>query len=177
MSTFTAGIADMTRVAGHAGLGPARGVSALSTSTIQKRSIACKPEHVNQIISHSPEAIHHRNGACQLAMLPAMFLVERIGRRPLLLVGSVGMALSMAVLAISPSIASRTDTTAAGIVAATCADWILKLVGRHGQPRRFLEHWPVHLHCLCRAQRRHWARGVAGHVAGRAGRARGRRRQ
>lgn len=52
-------------------------------------------------------------------MFPAIFLVERIGRRPLLLIGSVGMALSMAVLAISTSIAGRTDNPAAGIVAAT----------------------------------------------------------
>ncbi|CAK7236844.1 hypothetical protein SEUCBS140593_009756 [Sporothrix eucalyptigena] len=55
-----------------------------------------------------------------IAMFPAIFLVERIGRRPLLLVGSVGMALTMAVLAISTSIASNSvnGNTAAGIVAA-----------------------------------------------------------
>lgn len=39
-----------------------------------------------------------------LATIPAIFLVERLGRRPLLLTGSVGMALSMTVLAISTSI-------------------------------------------------------------------------
>ncbi|CAK7224177.1 hypothetical protein SBRCBS47491_005460 [Sporothrix bragantina] len=53
-----------------------------------------------------------------IAMFPAIFLVERIGRRPLLLIGSIGMSLSMAVLAISTSIASHSTSSAPGIVAA-----------------------------------------------------------
>ena len=50
-----------------------------------------------------------------IAMIPGIFLVERIGRRPLLLIGSVGMAVSMTILAIMTSIRGK----APGVVAAT----------------------------------------------------------
>ncbi|CAH0044292.1 unnamed protein product [Clonostachys solani] len=50
-----------------------------------------------------------------LATIPAIFLVERVGRRPLLLVGSIGMAVSMIIL----SVMTKLGGTAPGIVAAT----------------------------------------------------------
>ncbi|VUC37877.1 unnamed protein product [Clonostachys rosea] len=50
-----------------------------------------------------------------LATIPAIFLVERFGRRPLLLVGSIGMAVSMVIL----SVMTKLGGTAPGIVAAT----------------------------------------------------------
>ncbi|GAW16690.1 hypothetical protein ANO14919_061270 [Xylariales sp. No.14919] len=50
-----------------------------------------------------------------LASIPAIFLVERFGRRPLLFAGSAGMAASMAILAASTSL----NTSAGGITAAT----------------------------------------------------------
>lgn len=49
------------------------------------------------------------------AMIPSIFLVERLGRRPLLLTGSVGMMISMIILAVTTSIGG----SGPGIVAAT----------------------------------------------------------
>jgi MFS family permease len=49
-----------------------------------------------------------------LASFIAVFTIEKVGRRPLMLIGAVGMSLSMVVLAVTNSIGG----SAAGIVAA-----------------------------------------------------------